>query len=502
MKNFWLPPEPKAFERLNVQDGLLIDAHKWRLEQGYVRKRHSYHYQSLHQGGIVCGLEVGIIPPPSNVRPEHRTGRWIEISPGVAIDYQGNIIVIPSPKQYRIDGTVPPQKASQTIYIVLRYRDPEDLHGYEKKEIVTEQFRLNEKTDPPGVGEVEICRFEILPSEVELKPATDVFYPGYNTLDLRHRPKASVRAQGVVKAAIYNFPHTEQSDLWLLLSCLKGLYPFLEGDTDIEDTLLIPEENNELLHNDLLYIAESEFSGLEPLQKSQIQQFIKTGGTILIVGSLENSTLAQLANSQQELQQAIAKVKGISVFAQRQEELQQELNEITQSFNSKFQNVQNLIKQLGVELTYWNDLPSNHPIKIEPFFFNVPPDINGYQNQIWMGDGVIFLLGNLFSAYNLSSNLGLTREILRNAQEMGVNLLHYAWRRQLLLSTQKLAVSKPQTTSQAKSQGKPQGQTAPNPTVKSKSESTPNIPTSASEEIKPSTPPSQKRKQPKPSDLL
>ncbi|GEM_PF-278427 len=441
MKNSWLPPEPLPFSRLNIRDGLLIDANKWRLEHGYLRKRQSYHYQSLNQAGIVCGLEVRIIEPPSTVRPEYRTRRWIEISAGVAIDHQGNIIIVPEARKYRIDGTVPPQKPSQTIYIVIRYRDPDDLHGTYTKEILTEQFRLDEKSEPPTLGEVEVCRFELLPSEVELQAASNVFYPGYNALDLRYRPVAQWRSQGMIKTAMYNCPNPEQSGLFLLLSSLRGIYSFLEGSKYIDDTFLTPEEENELLDNDLLSVSESQFCSLEGIQIEEVSQYIKAGGTVLIDGTLEDSHLALLDKSKQELSGAIAKIADLSVFAERQEELQQELNQISQDFDKKLQTIQDITRKIGSELTHWNFLPTNHPLKIEPFLFAVPPTINEYQNQIWLGEGIILILGNLSSAWALAPNLSLSREILRNAQEMGVNILHYAWRRKLLTSLQKASVT-------------------------------------------------------------
>lgn len=495
MKNSWLPPETSAFERLNVRDGLLIDAHKWQLEQRYVRKRQNYHFQSLNQAGIVSGLEVNITTPPADVRPEHRTGRWIELSQGVALDHQGNIIVVPNPTKYYVNAIVSSQKKSETVYLVLRYRDPDDLQTNDYKEIVTEQFRLDEKVSPPNIGDVEICRIELSSSEVELKPASDVFAPDLNTIDLRYRQFAHWRAQGVVKTAIYNSSESQENGLFFLLKSLRALYPLLEGDNYIDDCFLIPEEETEILSYDLLYLTESQFCSLELLQIKQIQKFVSAGGTILIDATVKDSQLAQLEQSKQELLQAIAKISQISAFANRQQELENELSQINQNFTDKFQNIQDKLSKIGFNLQKWDDLPSEHPLKLEPFFFIQPPIINQYQNQIWACDGVILLLGNLSHAWALSPQLDLTREILRNAQEMGVNLLHYAWRRKLLHSWQK---------------SQPISSLAPTaPTKGQSSEITSQSPQKVSEPmaetevaLEPSSEDSQKRKRPKPSDLL
>jgi len=47
-------------------------------------------------------------------------------------------------------------------------------------------------------------------------------------------------------------------------------------------------------------------------------------------------------------------------------------------------------------------------------------------------EGIIVVIGNLSSAWGLNGNLSLSRETIRSAQEMGMNILHFAWRRREL----------------------------------------------------------------------
>jgi hypothetical protein len=46
-----------------------------------------------------------------------------------------------------------------------------------------------------------------------------------------------------------------------------------------------------------------------------------------------------------------------------------------------------------------------------------------------IGGGVIIVIGHLLSACGLHLNRSVSRETIRTAQEMGINILHYAWRR-------------------------------------------------------------------------
>src|SRR4028119_889265 len=189
-------PSPKIqpFERLQVQDGLLMNADRWRRAHEYHRQRQNVHYQSLNQPGIVCDLEVRLIPAPDEVSTQYRDGRWVQIQPGIAIDVFGNIIVVPEPIDYRI-ATEPPTAEPVMVYLVVSYVDPEKLRRKEQREFVQETFRIDEKPSPPSDLEVELCRIFLTKETVQLENPTDVFFPQQNALDLRYRTQAKSRSQ-------------------------------------------------------------------------------------------------------------------------------------------------------------------------------------------------------------------------------------------------------------------------------------------------------------------
>ena len=98
-------PAINPFERLNATDGLLINAERWRKVEQYHRGKQNFHYQALHQPGIVCGLGVKLITPDSNVPEVFKDGRGIQIQPGIAIDLKGNPIVVPKAQNIHINKT-------------------------------------------------------------------------------------------------------------------------------------------------------------------------------------------------------------------------------------------------------------------------------------------------------------------------------------------------------------------------------------------------------------
>ncbi|MGC9505894.1 MAG: hypothetical protein ACP5D4_19475, partial [Baaleninema sp.] len=89
-------PHPEPLYRLDVYDGLTINAARWNDEREYHRRRQNVHYQGLHEPGILSGLGVRILQPseiPDEMSRENV--RWVEIEPGLALDLEGNPIVIP-----------------------------------------------------------------------------------------------------------------------------------------------------------------------------------------------------------------------------------------------------------------------------------------------------------------------------------------------------------------------------------------------------------------------
>ena len=95
-------PTIAPMQRQQVRDGLLLTAERWQRAHDYQRKRQNLHYQSINQPGIVCGLGVRVIPAPEEVAAQYRDNRWVQIQPGIAIDLEGNPIVVPHQINFRI----------------------------------------------------------------------------------------------------------------------------------------------------------------------------------------------------------------------------------------------------------------------------------------------------------------------------------------------------------------------------------------------------------------
>lgn len=89
--------------------GKLLTAEDLGLEQEYFREKLKRHNRYLHGFGVVFGLEVS------------RSGRDVVISPGLAIDCQGNEIVVPE----LLEQALPGPDLGSTLFLSISYIERE-----------------------------------------------------------------------------------------------------------------------------------------------------------------------------------------------------------------------------------------------------------------------------------------------------------------------------------------------------------------------------------------
>lgn len=459
MNKPWPPPPIKPFERLKVTDGLLINAQRWQLAHQYHRHYHNAYYQSLHQPGIVCGLGVHISSAPPEVTAKFRDERWVEVQPGIALDLFGNFIVVPKSERYRIASEVNKEEPLM-VYLVVKFRDPDELKSRRTDERVTETFRIDEKTTLPSDGDVELCRILLKPGKVELEKPGDVFFPSFNNLDLRYRLQAQSRPQTIVQIAAYQNPLSssanfgglmttvrndpEQDRIVANLSCLlksvAGLYPRLQGSDEISQLTLQSTELEQLWEYDLIFFSDRQWQSLNESDLEVLRKYLQSGGVVLVEVSTQGTTVEELTKIKQELDHAIAEIgDDLELWGHRQE-LQAERDAIATELFKEIANISQVFHEFALSmatpLEYLNQLPRNHPLRTEPFLFSALPTINKNQIELLIGGGIILVIGNLSSAWGVDENLSLARETIRTAQEMGINILHFAWRRRQLTTWQ------------------------------------------------------------------
>jgi hypothetical protein len=436
-------PEIKSFERLQVSDGLMINSERWRLAHEYHQHRQNVQYQSLFLPGIICGLGVAPIAAPADLPAKYRDGRWVQIQPGIAIDLQGNFIVVPTPLDFRI-STSAYNVEIEMVYLVLSYVDPAKLKRANGNEVLVETFRVNEKTDLPLDTDIEICRIAIAEGKLEIQQPVDVFAPDISQLDMRYRLQAQIRPQNSIRVATVsdNQLNTIQENLHFLGQSLASLAPRLNliepiGKLDMNTELTL----NHFSSYHLIYLTHAQALVINDSTQLALREYISIGGVVLIEVAIRNSPLENLLEIYYELQKAsnrLRKTNQAQTPLQQAdqsniiEELQSELEAIAIEVNTSTQDLLNSLRSripMEIPMRAFSDLERNHPLRSQPFLFPNLSTITEQPTQILTNGGVIVILGRLSPIWSGQSDQALTRESIRNCQELGINILNYAAQR-------------------------------------------------------------------------
>lgn len=423
-------PRLEVFERLAISDGLAINAERWQQAHRYHRQRQNFHYQALYQPGIVYGLGVA----PITDQPD---GRLLQVQPGVAIDIEGNPIVVEQPEEFRLTSEADPGQ-SLLVYLAVSYVDPDQLRRSASTRTVRETFRIGEKLhlDP---GDVEICRVQLTAGAMTVQPPANVFLPGPNELDFRGRrapqpyPPLCVQVGQVVSGRPTD---AVSGNGWEdLLRSLPALYPPLGAIPTVQTVHAQTLGRETGLDCQLLAIPLPVLLRLANPAIQRLQSFLATGGLLLVVADFAEVKLLDLLEIGRELQLGLTEAeRDQELFAQTGAALQTEIEAnrvaIGQQVRAVEQALAGLAPRLGVDWSQGGDLERNHPLRGQPFVFSQLPQRLGHPVIVKQWGGLVLLVGDLSQCWGRDATPPIPREGLRSAQEWGVNLLYLAAQRQ------------------------------------------------------------------------
>jgi hypothetical protein len=281
------------------------------------------------------------------------------------------------------------------------------------------------------------------PGEIQLVPSADVLNPTVNNLDLRYRSLAQVKARTQVNIALLTpkdaVNTSTLTNLCYLQKSVTALYPNMLV-TEIEQLSSLKNVDN--LDCDLLYLKSQELLTLPEDEIDNLQQYLATGAVLLVEASEIDANIVELSAVKQQLQTAIANLTQDSDIAQIRQELENELKAIETNIAEQLSEIslpiRDFAQRVGIEVTNSNIISRNHPLRHEPFLFAQLPIVKGHPMQLFNWGGIVFAIGSLSSAWGIDDALSLSRESIRTAQEMGINILHFAWRRHQLTQLQQV----------------------------------------------------------------
>lgn len=345
--------------RLKPYDGMSVTADVWAQAHAEHHLARRSHDLIFHGSGIVTGLEVVANDPPNQL---------VFISPGVAVDPAGNVIVLPEAVAYDFGAT-----SEGTLFLVLGHGERE-VGGVEK-EIITIQneFVIAARPNIPKRPVVELARVTISKSGNPIKNAADEAHPHGEELDLRYRSSVAPQSKQRVRVALCSLGSEVDAVItgWDYLSreCFR-LTPYeliIDTQASFSDALLSYE---------LVYLSGKGAFKLDANQLKSLRTMLE-GGRMLFVEALDNPA--------------------------------------EKSFNAIFEKL---------ELAF-TPIEAPHPIFTTPFLFNAPPQ-GALGNQVKTGGGVIFSTAGYSLAWSGALVSGsVSRADIRSIHEWGLNLLHY-----------------------------------------------------------------------------
>lgn len=433
-------PEITPLSRLQVNDGLLLTADRWQLAHAYHRQRQNIHYQALNQGGIVCGMGVGVIKAPADLPSKYQDQRWVRLQPGIAIDATGNPIVVPQAMNYRI--TARPKQA-QMVYLVVSYVDPDRLTTDPSRDVIQETFRLDEKTTPPEAGEVELCRLLLQPPSIQLSNPYDLFFPEANQLDLRYRRPAGPKPLSLIQVAQLARDDAQAEDTTrrfiALFNALEGLYPKLEAVKTVPQfAALATTVSPSAAMNADLTLVHATYENLLQLPESQqgsLKQYLSRGGVLMVEVSTDLTQIDELSQIQREVFEALKLLRAGQKLPALQQQLDEELallqGTAEAEVNSLMQPLATILAAVGLSPSGTGEVERWHPLRSRPFHFQRWPQCHGKAIEVLSWGGIVLVVGRLSSHWG-GDDLWLERDSLRSAQELGINLLQFAQQRQQL----------------------------------------------------------------------
>ncbi len=362
-------------KRVRPFRGLAVDVPTWEDAHGYHRDHQRLHHLALHRAGIVAGLEVVAFDPPD---------RSVVIHPGVGLDAEGNLIVVLERQRYHIES---PRRG--TVYVTIRFREiPADFVGESDTEQgqasrIQDGFMVEERHEAPRGEHIELARIAFDPERGAVINSRDRGHPKDNELDLRSRPVSGARPRGEVVIGMAQHAGSgcdrHEEGLCRFIAALHGstLYaarfagPLLLGD-DLDGV-------------DLVYLTGTGSFELPVASRQALGTFLARGGTV--VGDGCHATGAAAAGE----------------------------------FGDAFVRL----------AASWGRKPvlvgRSHILLAQPYTFGSAPLGQDGGGVILEHDGVVCLTGDYGCTWEgWRNNAALPRAAIRDAHELGVNVIAYA----------------------------------------------------------------------------
>lgn len=332
-------------------DGMSVTADVWSQAHAEHRQALQAHDLFFHGSGIVCGLEVTANDPPD---------QYVFISPGIAVDSAGNIIVLNEVVAYDFGSAV-----DGLLYLVLGHGERESGGVEAEVKYIHDEFVIAARPSIPKRPIVELARITLPSAGAPIHTANDVLHPRQGELDLRFRVQLESRAIRPVQVGVCSLgkdiPEAFSGWDYLARECQRSNFCKLIVDTGV--SLAADLSRFDVVCLSAIGAFKPEAAATKPLQT-----YLSAGKPLL--------------------------VEALDIAAES-------------AFGALFEKLERNLKPL----------PSYDALLTTPYLFSTPPG-----GQILRDKQVIYATGG-FSPTWSGKNVA-TRADIRSAHEWGINLLN------------------------------------------------------------------------------
>jgi hypothetical protein len=275
---------------INKFQSLVIDSDTWQDAHNYHRDQQRLHVLAFHDTGIVSGLEVTASNPPDLT---------VNINPGIAIDPDGNVIIVSQKQRYRLQTS----NEKGIIFLIIQFSEipgePLQPPGGGQPTRIIEAYRIQERERLPAESYIELARIDFSPSQLMVKEAYDSSRPAVNEIDLRYRknarqapsptketvyiPPPQPMVSGTIPREVITIGHLPMGETAKnihvagLRNVIKELNRRVNYTVVLEDQVSLYKPLNRF---SLLYITGNGRFELTPDQQATLNNYLQSGGMI------------------------------------------------------------------------------------------------------------------------------------------------------------------------------------------------------------------------------
>ena len=287
-------------KKVNPFQGLVIDADAWRDAHNYHMDHMRLHLLAFHRVGIVQGLEVTASATPD---------LSVTVRPGVAVDPEGNVVVVGQQQLYRLQT----QKKG-LIYLVIQFREvagePYQPPNGGQPTRMLDAYRIQERERLPSEPYLELARIDFDPAVSSIADVKSAQRPGKNEIDLRFRvvgtapppsPPPSPPKIAATPASVEAAPVAARAPALIVghatlggesILHLEGLENVAKGLTSTHPGLQVSVHGNIAIDQNLkgcalLYLTGKGKFEIDSSQQGALAAFLQSGGTIVGEGCSE-----------------------------------------------------------------------------------------------------------------------------------------------------------------------------------------------------------------------